>query len=385
MDIQLFVPTFHIEECLAEIRECLEKGWTGLGFKTIQFEDAWKVYSGLPHAHFVNSATSGLHLAVNVLKKRFGWQDGDEIISTPITFISTNHAILYENLKPVFADVDEYVCLDPNDVKKKITGKTRAIVFVGIGGNTGRYQEIVDICRERGLALILDAAHMAGTRMNGKQVGSEADVVIFSFHAVKNLPTADGGMVCFSKSKDDQLVRKLTWLGINKDTYSRTIDGGAYKWLYEVEDVGFKYHGNSIMAAIGLVQLKYLDQGNSYRRQLSEWYTNALEENENIKVVHSAPGCESARHLYQIMVDNRDELILALNKDGVFPGVHYRDNTEYVMYKYANGTCPNAHEVSNKILSLPLHLRMSKSDIDNITHAVIENITVLNHRQITRK
>jgi len=119
MDVQLFVPTFQIEECLKEIRECLEKGWTGLGFKTIQFEEAWKTYSGLPHAHFVNSATAGLHLAVNVLKKRLGWQDGDEIISTPITFVSTNHAILYEKLKPVFADVDEFVCLDPKDVKRR--------------------------------------------------------------------------------------------------------------------------------------------------------------------------------------------------------------------------------------------------------------------------
>jgi len=107
-------------------------------------------------------------------------------------------------------------------------------MFVGMGGNSGKLDEIAKLCREKGLALILDAAHMSGTRLNGKQVGSEADVAVFSFHAVKNLPTADGGMVCFSRPEDDQLVRKLTWLGINKDTYSRTVDGGlingSMKW-----------------------------------------------------------------------------------------------------------------------------------------------------------
>ena len=111
--IQVLKPKFHIDECLEQIRECLEKGWTGSGFKTAEFEQKWKEYTGHPHACYLNSNTSGLHLATNILKRRYGWQDGDEIITTPITFVSTNHAILYENLKPVFADVDEYLCLDP--------------------------------------------------------------------------------------------------------------------------------------------------------------------------------------------------------------------------------------------------------------------------------
>src|SRR5262249_15843620 len=134
--IQLFVPHFRIEECLSEIRECLERGWTGLGYKTVEFEAAWKAYTGLPYTHFINSATPGLHLAVALLKQRDGWSDGDEIITTPLTFVSTNHAILYEHLQPVFGDVDEYLCLDPESVKACITPKTRAVMFVGLGGNT---------------------------------------------------------------------------------------------------------------------------------------------------------------------------------------------------------------------------------------------------------
>jgi dTDP-4-amino-4,6-dideoxygalactose transaminase len=135
--IQLFVPTFRIDETLEEIRICLEKGWTGLGFKTVEFEEAWKAYTGLPHAHFLNSATAALHLAVILLKEQGAWQQGDEIITTPMTFVSTNHAILYEKLSPVFADVDESLCLDPASVREHITKNTRAVMFVGVGGNTG--------------------------------------------------------------------------------------------------------------------------------------------------------------------------------------------------------------------------------------------------------
>ncbi len=143
--IQLFVPTFRIEECLAEIRQCLERGWTGIGYKTLEFEDAWVGYTGLPCAHFLNSATSGLHLAVRLFKERLGWSDGDEIISTPLTFVSTNHAILYEGMTPVFADVDESMCLDPDSVRERITERTRAIIFVGLGGNTGRLQAVAKL------------------------------------------------------------------------------------------------------------------------------------------------------------------------------------------------------------------------------------------------
>jgi len=368
--IQLFVPTFRVEECLAEIRECLEKGWTGLGFKTVQFEEAWKAYTGLTHAHFVNSATAGLHLAVRLLKEQNGWQAGDEIISTPLTFVSTNHAILYEHLKPVFADVDEYLCLDPASVLARLTPQTRAVMFVGLGGNTGRYEEIVSLCRERGLKLILDASHMAGTRVHGQHVGSEADVTVFSFQAVKNLPTADSGMVCFAEAALDAEVRKWTWMGINKDTYSRTTGGGAYKWYYDVEHVGFKDHSNSVMAALALVSLKYLDPDNAYRRQVAAWYDALLASEPRIERIPVAPGCESARHLYQVMVDRRDEVMLALNEQQIYPGVHYRDNTVYKMYAYAQGTCPRSQRASDRLISLPMHLRLTHADVQRVCQAL---------------
>ncbi|WP_028227572.1 DegT/DnrJ/EryC1/StrS family aminotransferase [Paraburkholderia ferrariae] len=367
---QLFVPTYRIDECLQEIRQCLEIGWTGLGYKTVEFEKAWKEYTGFQHCHFVNSATAGLHLAVKVLKERFGWEDGDEVISTPLTFVSTNHAILYENLSVVFADVDEYLCLDPQDVERRITPRTRAVMFVGMAGSSGAYREILALCRKHGLALIVDAAHMAGTRLEGKAVGLEADATVFSFQAVKNLPTADSGMVCFARAQDDELARKLSWLGINKDTYSRSNSKEAYKWHYDVEHVGYKYHGNSIMAAIGLVQLRYLDADNAYRRQICQWYEEAFAGNDLIGMVPLPRGCESSRHIFPILVDDRDSMILALNQSEVFPGVHYRDNTHYSMYRSGSGTCPRAREKSERLFSLPLHLRLTRSDVQYIAEKV---------------
>ncbi len=370
--IQLFKAKYDIDACLKEIRECLEVGWTGLGFKTVQFEKAWKEYTGFPFAYYTNSSTEGLYMSVALLKDYYGWQDDDEVITTPITFVSTNHAILKSNLKAVFADIDDTMCLDPKSVREHITDKTKAVMYVGLGGNMGHYYEIVDICREHGLKLILDAAHMAGTRYKGEIPGKEADAVIYSFQAVKNLPTADSGMVCFKDGKLDEEIRKYGWLGINKDTYARSTDSGNYKWKYDVEYIGDKGHGNSVMAAIGIAQLPHLDEGNAYRRNMCQWYRERFAPYaDKIKMVRIEEGCESSCHLFQICVEDRDALILALNAAEIYPGVHYATNTNYKMYEYAKGTCPYADYVSDHTVSLPLNLYMTYDDVQRIADEVI--------------
>ncbi|MBV1911770.1 MAG: DegT/DnrJ/EryC1/StrS family aminotransferase [Kangiellaceae bacterium] len=366
MPTQLFIPNFRVDECLEQVRECLEKGWTGLGFKTNEIEQEWKIFTGLKNAHFLSSATVGLHLALEILKRELDWSDENEIITTPLTFVSTNHAIKYANMKPVFADVDEYLCLSPESVEKAITDKTTAVMFVGIGGNTGQYAAIRKLCDKHGLKLILDAAHMAGTRLNNRHVGYDADVTVFSFQAVKNLPTADSGMICFKEMEYDVIARRLSWLGIDKDTYARTANKGAYKWKYDVNEVGYKYHGNSIMAGLALVGLKYLDRDNSYRRQLAAWYRESLKDCKAIKIIPNGPDCESSHHLLQIRVNNRDSILQKLNDAEIYPGVHYSDNTEYKPYKQSAELCPNSRAASNEIISLPMHMGISKNDIVEI-------------------
>jgi dTDP-4-amino-4,6-dideoxygalactose transaminase len=238
---------------------------------------------------------------------------------------------------------------------------------VGLGGNPGRYREVREICRRRGLRLILDAAHMAGTWIGDEHAGRDADAAVFSFQAVKNLPTADSGMICLADGRLDAEARKWSWLGISADTYTRTIGTARYKWLYDVEHVGFKYHGNSIMAALGLVGLRYLEQDNEHRRGLCAAYDAALAPLAGVTRAPVAPsGVRLSRHLYQVLVEDRDEVVVRLNAAGVFPGVHYRDNTLYRMYAYAEGSCPRARHASERLLSLPLHLRMTEQTATDV-------------------
>jgi dTDP-4-amino-4,6-dideoxygalactose transaminase len=377
--IQLFKPKYRKEEILGEIEECLDLGWTGLGFKTNKFEEEFKKYADVPHAHYVASNTVGLQIAIKILKDTNKWKNGDEIITTPLTFVSSNHAILYNSLKPVFADIDDQLCLDLESIKSRVTKKTKAILFVGIGGNIGQYKEISEYCRQNDLKLILDAAHMAGTKIlrpyygvafTNNQVGWDADVTVYSFQAVKNLPTADSGMICFQNGDYDTLARKLSWLGIDKDTFKRTNEKGNYKWDYDVIDCGFKAHSNSIMASMGLVGLKYLDEDNKRRREICDLYDKGLLNNSKIKVVQHNPKCESSRHLYQIQVNNRDNILEYLNNNNIFPGVHYKDNTQYEMYSYGFGTCPNAYKASNELISLPLHLFLTDDEIKYIIDTI---------------
>lgn len=379
-NINLFVPCFRNKEITEQITECLEKGWTGPGYKTNEIEDLWKQYTNLPNAHFLNSNTSGLHLAFKILKDANKWKDGDEIITTPLTFVSSNHAIMYENLKPVFADVDSFLCLDPKSVESKITKKTKAILFVGIGGNAGQYSKIVDICKRHKLKLILDAAHMSGTKIsvgnNITHIGGESDVTVFSFQAVKNLPTADSGMICFKNEDYDIMVRKLSWLGIDKDTYERTNNKGSYKWEYDLVDVGFKYHGNSIMASMAIVGLKYLEEDNERRREICSLYSKYFSNTPIKSISMSSETTVSSRHLYQIVVPNRNSIMEYLNSQGVYPGVHYRDNTHYKMYNYGFGSCPNSHKISEEIISLPLHMKLSNDDVKYIADKVIEGYNI---------
>ena len=376
--ILLFRPTFDVDEFLKELKDCLEAGWTGPGFKTAQFEEEWKKYTGLNNALYLNSCTASLNLTFDVFKEYYGWSDGDEIITTPLTFVSSNHAILLAGLKPVFADVDETLCLDPIDVAAKITSRTRAVLFVGLGGNPGHYKDILDLCRKKNLKLVIDAAHMAGTKINGEFPCKEADSVNFSFQTFKTLATADSGMLCFKEKKLEDIARIKSWSGINTNAFSdyALSDHKTYKWHYDVPYVSNCYNGNSIMAAVALAQLRCLDKDNDVRRAICSKYDAAFSKYPHlIKLADYAPGVLSSRCLYQIVVDNRDGLVEYLNSQNINSGVHYVSNINYRMYSYAKGTCPKADFVSEHILSLPLHLKLTDDEVNKVIEKVVEFVT----------
>ncbi|MBQ3013618.1 MAG: DegT/DnrJ/EryC1/StrS family aminotransferase, partial [Clostridia bacterium] len=195
------------------------------------------------------------------------------------------------------------------------------------------------------------------------------DVTVYSYQAVKNLATGDSGMICFAEEENDALARRLAWLGINKDTYARS-NKGTYAWKYDVDYVGYKYNGNAIMASIALVQLKYLDEENQRRRDIVKMYNEGLKNNPSIKIVAAPYEQECSFHIYEIIVPDREGLLAELAKNDIYGGVHYRDNIEYSMYQYARGTCPKAHEISEHIITLPLHMWLTDEEVQKIIEIV---------------
>lgn len=386
--IRLFVPTFDVESCLAQVRECLERGWTGMGWKTEEFEKTFAQYTKLPKGVFVNSGSSAIQLALEVLRNEHNWEPGDEVITSPFTFVSANHAITHARLKPVFADINDCTLnLDPVSVEERITPRTKAVLFVGIGGNSAGLDGIEDICKEHDLKLIIDAAHMCGTLQNRLHAGHNADAVAFSFQAVKNLPTGDSGLITFPQApKLASEARQLSWCGIDRDTYERTKSAGTYRWEYEVLSTGHKFNGNSIMAALALAQLPHIDRDNAYRRFLADRYEQNLKHLKN-RIRFFCHNKLSARHLAQVEIlpcdsegegistrgCSRDEVMAYLNSVGIYCGVHYKDNTLYPMYRDAK-PCPTARAMSRRIISLPLHMKLSTADVDRVCDALAEAV-----------
>jgi dTDP-4-amino-4,6-dideoxygalactose transaminase len=364
--MQVLKPVYRTQEVMEMIQGSLESGWTGYGARCEQFEEMWCKYADVENALFVNSATAGLHLALECLK------DGrSEVVTTAITFVSTNHAILYAGLTPVFADVDKTLNIDPVSVELAINERTLAVMFVGVGGNPANYGIIREICDRRGVYLVMDGAHMAGTYVPrvfdgvivaGSQIGWDADVSVYSFQAVKNLPTADSGMVCFREKQWHDRAKKMAWMGIDRSTFSRS--AGAYKWGYDVPELGWKYNGNEIMACMGIVGLMHLREDNEKRRSLAECYEKSLTR----YVVGHEPG--SSRHLMQILVDDREKVLERLKSEGIWCGVHYVSNKRYVMYEKCEGDVSMAEWISDHVISLPLHLELEICDVQRVVKAL---------------
>ena len=370
--LQVLKPYYRSAEVLLEIKECLDIGWTGMGFKTLEFETEWSAKFHFKHSHFLNSATSGLHLAVKLLKDKYNWKDGDEVITSSLTFVSSNHAILYENLSPVFADVDNSLCLNPDSVEKMITEKTKAIMYIGIGGNAKNYKKIRELCTQKNLFLILDAAHMAGSAWisDNTHIGLDADITVFSYQAVKNCPGNDAGMICSNDPELDAAARNLSWLGIDKTTYDRYTKS-SYSWEYDVPNLGYKYHGNSISAAMCLVSLRYLDEDNAYRRKLASKYSELLRDDQSIEIIDHDSLISSSRHLFQIAVDDRAAVIQNLAKSDIYCGVHYIANHNYNIYKEFKADINCAAFYSDRILSLPLHLGVTEDDVNKVVDILL--------------
>ena len=366
--IPVFRPCYGDEEVEA-VREVLQSGWIGLGPRTKEFEERFAEFLRIPYAVAVNSATAALHLALKVAAV-----EGGEVITTPMTFVSSNHAILYNKGIPVFADIEpDTLNIDPQDVRRKVTPRTKAVVVVHYGGHACEMDGILAIAREHGLKVIEDAAHACGGEYRGQMLGTLGDFGCFSFHAVKNLATGDGGMITTRDAEADARLRRLRWLGISRGTWDR-VEGRGYSWEYNVEELGFKCHMNDITAAIGLVQLAKLERTNARRRYLAERYTRLLADVEWLQRPVEKEYTRSAWHNYVIKVADpadRAPLMDCLKAQGVSTGMHYIPNHLYEMYRpYVKAPLPVAETVWKRLITLPLFPDLTDEQQSEVVAAI---------------
>ena len=368
--IQVLKPLIR-EQSINAVSEVLRSGWLGLGPKTEEFENNIIKYLGSSNfASYLNSATSALHLALHILDL----QDGDEVITTGLTFCSTNNVILQQRAKlvPVFTDIDRTTgCLDPEDIERKITSRTTVIIVVLYAGYSADMVKINTLAEKHNIKVIEDAAHaMGGSYENGLKIGNSNNIVCLSFQAVKNLPVGDGGMILVPTKEMLERCNKLRWLGIDKSTHSRTSKVGEYLWKYEVDELGYKFHGFDITAAIGVEQLKFLDGDNARREHISNLYRQELNGVPGILPFVDRSKGKSSCHFEPILVDRRDDLIQHLKAHGIHPGVHYRNNANYSAYSQYKTDLPNTDWFENHEITLPIHMHLSNEDLDYIINTV---------------
>jgi len=367
--IPLFKPSLGKEEERAVVAT-LRSGWLGNGPQAHKLEGKMARLTGTKYAVALNSATAALHLSLLTTIK-----PGDEVISSSLTFVAANQAILQAGGKIVFADCDpETLSTDALDVIKKITSKTKAVIVTHYGGHPADMKPLLKILRQKKIALIEDCAHATGSYYYGKHVGGFGLLGCFSFAAIKNLTTGDGGMVVTNDKTLAERIRHLAWSGISSSTWVRYSGPKAHKWEYDVTDLGFKYQMNDIAASIGLVQFKKLKQTNRKRAQVVRRYNQAFKNLNWIKTPLVKPWAKSSHHNYVIKVDAqiRDRLIDYLNRQGISANVHYLPNHYYKMFAKFPHDVPVTETVWRQIVLLPIFPDLTAQDQSRIIKAVLK-------------
>jgi dTDP-4-amino-4,6-dideoxygalactose transaminase len=368
-------PRFFKEE-LKEMLDTLRSGWWGTGPKCIQFETDFKKYTQAKQALAVNSATAAMHLGLNVL----GIGKGDEVITTPLTFVSTANVIIHVGAKPVFADVNiNSGNIDPKEIEKKITKKTKAIIPVHLHGRPCDMDAITKLAKKYKLFVMEDAAHATEAWFKGKKIGSISDMTAFSFYVTKNVATGEGGMLTTNNKKwaDEVRIRRLH--GISKDAWKRYSAEGYHP--YEAVYPGFKYNMMDIQASLGIHQLKRVEKNLKIRNKYWQIYTNAFSKIDGvIPPAPDEPEIIHARHLYAINLElnqlkiNRNQFIDALKQENIGAGVHFTALHTHKYYRetfgFKKNDFPNAAWIGDRTISLPFYPHMSQKDINDVIEAV---------------
>ena len=348
-----------------------------------KFEKDIAKYCGAKYAVAVNSGTSALHIACLAA----GVSAGDEVVTSANTFAASANCVLYCGGKPVFADVEPSTALiDPVDVRKKVTKKTKAIIPVHFAGQPADMEEINKIAKENNLKIIEDAAHAIGAKYRLKnsqdwiKVGScfHSEMTILSFHAVKQITTGEGGMVL---TNDHDIYEKLVFFrshGITRSVkYLKETEG---PWYYEMHKLGFNYRLTDIQCALGISQLNKIDKYIDRRKEISNTYDNAFSKIEQIDFLKEKEGFDSSRHLYVILVENRNNIFnWLIAKTNVGVNVHYIPVYFHPYYRtlgYNRGLCPMAEKYYSRAISIPLFPKLSNDEIEYVIEKIKKGIAV---------
>ncbi len=368
-------PRFFQEE-LKEMLETLRSGWWGTGPKVNQFEADFSKFCKVKHSVAVNSATAAMHLGLDVL----GIGAGDEVITTPLTFVSTANVILHTGAKVVFADVDQETGnIDPKEIEKKVTKKTKAIIPVHLYGRPCQMDEILKLARKHKLYVMEDAAHATESWYKDKKIGSISDMTAFSFYVTKNVATGEGGMLTSNNKQWADKVRVRRLHGISKDAWKRYSSEGYQP--YEAVYPGYKYNMMDLQASLGIHQLKRAKANLKIRDKYWQMYTKAFKAIDGvIPPADDEKDIVHARHLYAINVEleklkiNRNQFVDALKAENIGAGVHFTALHLHKYYRetfgYKKGDFPNAEWIGDRTISLPFYPHMSKKDVADTIRAV---------------
>ncbi len=355
--------------------EVLKSDYLTCGPKIEELEKKICEITGAKYAVACSNGTAALHMAAMAA----GLGEGDELITTPITFAASANCALYVGARPVFADINpETYNIDPDSVESHIGPATKAVVAVDYTGQAVELDRLMDICKKHDLVLIEDGAHSMGTIYDGRPVGSVADMTTFSFHPVKTVTSGEGGCVC---TNNENYYKKLLLArshGITRDAslMSKEPEG---PWYYEQVDLGYNYRMTDIQAGLLISQLDKLQMFKDRRKEIVDSYNKAFEKIDGVIVQKEIEQSDTCRHLYILRLDskklkiNRRQFFDALGAENICCNVHYIPVYYFPHYSklgYKKGLCPNAEALYEEIISLPLYYGMTDKDVEDVIEAV---------------
>lgn len=362
------------ENDIQEVVEVLRSDWITTGPKVGEFESDFAGLVGAKYAVSFSSGTAALHGSVFAA----GLRPGDEAVTSPMTFCASSNCLLYQGAEPIFADIcPDTLNIDPDEVARRITPKTKAIIPVDYAGHPADLKPILDLADRHGLVVIEDACHALGAEYRGKQVGSISHLTVFSFHPVKHITTGEGGMVTTDNEEFAHRLRLFRNHGIESDARQRQAEGN---WHYEMIALGYNYRLTDIGCGLGISQLRRLSSNLARRREIAEYYHKVFTKLSGLIPIAVRSEVKHAWHLYPIRFDlakfktGRSEIIKALRAEGLGVNVHYIPVHLHPYYRerfgYHKGDYPNTENAYESLITLPLFHTMNDQDVDDVIQAV---------------